>query len=424
MERKLLIPYINAENELVHNVLKLAQEYENSGADEIFVYNYTGDEASREEFLLMLRELSRTIDIPFLAASHVEKFEDIKKVFYTGASRVVVKDDGKLPLDVIKAGVERFGKDKIIVEADFHGDFSSEKSTAVWAEKYKKINAAGVLLKHVDISPKLADNISAAGLPIYIRDSLVRNSIDELMELPIEGVCTCYYEGKSLLKAKRALSKSGFLVNCFDSSVKWEELKCDDNGLVPVVVQDYKTREVLMVAYTNEEAFLKTIETGKMHYYSRSRQALWCKGETSGHFQFVKNLRIDCDKDTILALVKQLGVACHTGNRSCFYRDIMKREYESRNPFEVLSEDFEVILDRKANPREGSYTNYLFDKGLDKILKKCGEEATEICIAAKNPQAEELKYEIADYLYHLMVLMAQCGLNWEDITRELANRRG
>lgn len=422
MDRKLIIPYINAENEMMHNVLKLAQEYENSGADEIFIYNYTGDEVSREEFLLMLRELSRTIDIPFFAAAHVEKFEDIKKIFYTGASKIVIKEDKKLSLDVIKEAVERFGKEQILVETDFGGDFSSD--AARWGEKYREINVAGILLKHVEISPRLADNIKAAALPVYIRDSLVRNNINELMELPIEGVSTCYYEGKSLLKAKRALRDSGFPVNCFESSMSWNELKCNSDGLLPVVVQDYKSKEVLMVAYTNEEAFLKTIETGKMHYYSRSRKSLWCKGETSGHFQFVKSLKIDCDNDTILAFVKQLGSACHTGNKSCFYRELMKREYENRNPFEVLSEDFEVILDRKANPKKGSYTNYLFDKGLDKILKKCGEEATEICIAAKNPQAEELKYEIADYLYHLMVLMAQCGLNWEDITRELANRRG
>ena len=205
--------------------------------------------------------------------------------------------------------------------------------------------------------------------------------------------------------------------------MSFSELKTDGNGLIPVVVQDYKSNEVLMVAYMNEEAFQKTVETGVMTYYSRSRQELWVKGETSGHYQYVKNLKIDCDNDTILAKVRQVGAACHTGNKSCFYRDLMKREYDSFNPFDVLSEDFAVIMDRKEHPKQGSYTNYLFDKGIDKILKKCGEEATEICIAAKNPEAEELKYEIADYLYHLMVLMAECNLTWEDVMKELANRR-
>lgn len=423
MEEKLLIPYINAENELTGNVLRLAQDYENSGADGIFIYNYTRDEALKEEFLLMLREISKSIDIPFWAASYTEKFEDIKKVFYTGAAKVIVKIRPELSSDIIKEGVSRFGKENILIEVDSKGDFCLDASMEDWGKKYKDTGVFGILLKHVEISPKLIENINAAGLPVYIRDSLVRNGINELMELPIKGVSTCYYEDKSILKAKRSLAESGFSVNCFDSSMRWADFKCNSDGLLPVVVQDYKTKEVLMMAYTNEEAYLKTLETGKMHYYSRSRKCLWCKGETSGHFQFVKNLKIDCDNDTLLAFVKQLGAACHTGNKTCFYRDLMKREYENRNPFEVLSEDFEVIMDRKTNPKEGSYTNYLFDKGIDKILKKCGEEATEICIAAKNPQAEELKYEIADYLYHLMVLMAECGLTWEDVTRELANRR-
>jgi phosphoribosyl-ATP pyrophosphohydrolase/phosphoribosyl-AMP cyclohydrolase len=160
-----------------------------------------------------------------------------------------------------------------------------------------------------------------------------------------------------------------------------------------------------------------------MTYYSRSRQTLWIKGETSGHFQYVKELTLDCDKDTILAKVLQIGPACHTGSDSCFYTELVKKEYKNIDPFHVFKDVYDVILDRRRNPKEGSYTNYLFDKGIDKILKKCGEEATEIVIAAKNPGAEELRYEIADYLYHLMVLMAECSLDWEDVTTELAHRK-
>ncbi len=192
--------------------------------------------------------------------------------------------------------------------------------------------------------------------------------------------------------------------------------------MVPVIVQDYKTDEVLMMAYMNEEAYNKTFETGYMTYFSRSRQSLWVKGETSGHFQFVKKISVDCDKDTLLAKVKQIGAACHTGNRSCFYTEVAKKEYNETNPNIVLNRVYDVIMDRKEHPKLGSYTNYLFEKGIDKILKKCGEEATEIVIAAKNPESEELKYEISDFLYHMMVLMAERGLDWEDITQELANR--
>ena len=132
---------------------------------------------------------------------------------------------------------------------------------------------------------------------------------------------------------------------------------------------------------------------------------------------------MDCDNDTLLAKVHQIGAACHTGNRSCFYRTLLKKEYDETNPLKVFEDVYGVIEDRKVHPKEGSYTNYLFDKGIDKILKKVGEEATEIIIAAKNPDAEELRYEIADFLYHMMVLMAECGLDWNDITKELVNRR-
>ena len=207
-----------------------------------------------------------------------------------------------------------------------------------------------------------------------------------------------------------------------NSKMSFDEFKLNSDGMLTVVVQDHKTNEVLMVAYMTKEAYDKTIETGIMTDYSRSRNELWIKGETSGHYQYVKELRLDCDHDTLLAKVHQVGAACHTGARSCFFNELAKKEYNSSNPLMILNDVFETIADRKKHPKEGSYTNYLFDKGIDKILKKCGEEATEIVIAAKNPDSEELKYEISDFLYHMMVLMAQCGLDWDDVIKELANR--
>ena len=137
----------------------------------------------------------------------------------------------------------------------------------------------------------------------------------------------------------------------------------------------------------------------------------------------MKSLAIDCDKDTILAKVYPVGPACHTGHTSCFFTDLVEGSKEALAPQEVLEDLYSTIVDRKNHPKEGSYTNYLFEKGIDKILKKCGEEATEIVIAAKNPEAEELKYEIADFLYHLSVLMVECGLNWDDVMTELSHRR-
>lgn len=224
------------------------------------------------------------------------------------------------------------------------------------------------------------------------------------------------------MKLKMLLAMQGVETEKFESSVEWSEFKLNEQGMIPVVVQDYQTSEVLMLAYMNEEAFNTTLATGKMTYYSRSRQELWTKGETSGHYQYVKSLTIDCDKDTILAKVSQVGVACHTGNPTCFFTELVKKEYTGKNPLKVFENVYNVIADRKVHPKEGSYTNYLFDKGIDKILKKVGEEATEIVIAAKNPEPEEIKYEISDFLYHMMVLMVEKGITWEEVMEELSQR--
>lgn len=240
----------------------------------------------------------------------------------------------------------------------------------------------------------------------------------------VQGAVLTLQEGKtgSCMEMKQILKSAGISTDTFESAVSWNDFKLNSDGLIPVIVQDYKSLEVLMLAYMDEEAFQATLTTGKMTYYSRSRRKLWLKGETSGHYQYVKSLKIDCDNDTILATVKQVGAACHTGNRSCFYTTLAEKEYKETNPLKVFEDVYHVILDRKEHPKEGSYTNYLFDKGIDKILKKLGEEATEIIIAAKNPDPEEIKYEISDFLYHMMVLMADKGVTWEEITEELANR--
>ena len=224
------------------------------------------------------------------------------------------------------------------------------------------------------------------------------------------------------MKVKHELKCNGINTNTFESSIPFSDFKLNNDGLIPVIVQDYKTDEVLMLAYMNEEAYDTTITTGRMTYFSRSRQQLWIKGETSGHYQYVRSIEIDCDNDTLLAKVKQIGAACHTGNRSCFYRNLISTEYAETNPLKIFNKVMDIIEDRKLHPKEGSYTNYLFDKGIDKILKKCGEEATEIIIAAKNPDPEEIKYEISDFLYHVMVLMVLKDVTWDDIVKELANR--
>lgn len=204
------------------------------------------------------------------------------------------------------------------------------------------------------------------------------------------------------------------------------KLKFDENGLIPVIVQDYENGQVLMLAYANKEALEKTIETKKTHFWSRSRNKLWNKGEESGHFQDVKAIYVDCDSDTLLVLVDQTGVACHTGKESCFYRSLENKEnlapiFSSKKTIEKV---FDVIEDRKRNPKEDSYVAKLFKEGIDKIAKKIGEEAGETIIASKNNDKKEVIYEMADLWFHSMVMLSEMGLSPDDIFNELERRFG
>ena len=196
------------------------------------------------------------------------------------------------------------------------------------------------------------------------------------------------------------------------------ELKYNKDGLIPAIVQDHYSKKVLMLAYMNAESLEITIKEGKTCFWSRSRQELWRKGATSGNTQQVVSIRTDCDKDTLLIDVIKNGPACHTGSESCFFEDVVAPETEEFS-YEGL---YEMLLGRKINKKEGSYTTYLFEKGIDKILKKVGEECTEVIIGAKGGDKAETVYEIADLLYHVTVLMIEMGISLEEVTAELAKR--
>lgn len=197
------------------------------------------------------------------------------------------------------------------------------------------------------------------------------------------------------------------------------ELKFNSEGLIPAIVQDVKTKKVLMLAYMNQEAFDITMKEKRTCFFSRSRNTLWRKGETSGNIQVLKRISIDCDFDTVLLEVEQIGNACHTGNYSCFYNEVYGENIDMDN---VIKDLFTIVKGRKKEPIEGSYTSYLFDEGIDKILKKVGEESAEVIIASKNNKTETV-YEISDLLYHLIVLMVNQDIEYEDILRELEKRR-
>lgn len=396
--------------------ISLAKFFSDTGADEIMVIDLADNDIEHEKSIGIIKEIARVIEVPLIAGGNVKRVEDVKKLLYAGASKAMLNFSKESNIALTEEVSKRFGKDKIAVSIASVMQFCDNKAVI---EEY---TSSIIAFNEVAID----EIVNQTQTPII----QVLNSIDlETIMKPlsyamVEGVTASLLNNPetNLIEFKAKCKAAGIKVDLFESAMQWSDFKLNSDGMIPVIVQDYKTNEVLMLAYMNEEAYLKTIETGKMTYFSRSRNELWIKGLTSGHFQYVKSLTMDCDNDTMLAKVSQIGAACHTGNRTCFFNKVVEKEYNETNPLKVFEEVYQVIQDRKLHPKEGSYTNYLFDKGIDKILKKVGEEATEIIIAAKNPDAEEIKYEMSDFLYHAMVLMVEKGVTWEDITKELANR--
>ncbi|MGN0168149.1 MAG: bifunctional phosphoribosyl-AMP cyclohydrolase/phosphoribosyl-ATP diphosphatase HisIE [Acetatifactor sp.] len=397
--------------------LRLVHLYNENNADELIVFDMSEGDTEHEEALDTLKEICAAAEVDVIGAGNVKRMEDVKKLLYAGCKKAVLDYEKESNIAITEEVSLKFGRDKILLSYNDPQVLSDQKELI---EKY--VSAMILMNPH-----QIRETESILELPFYVQINQI--ALNKLMEIfAYTQVCgvtgnTINDNYKEILSLKGLCRENGIQVETFEAAYRWEDFKKNSDGMVPVVVQDYRTLEVLMVAYMNEEAYNQTLALGKMTYYSRSRQELWLKGATSGHYQYVKSLTADCDMDTILAKVSQVGAACHTGAKSCFFNEITKKDYEETdNPLQVFEEVLDVIKDRKVHPKEGSYTNYLFDKGIDKILKKLGEEATEIVIAAKNPNANEVKYEISDFLYHMMVLMVEKDVSWEEITTELANR--
>ncbi len=398
------------------DVFEKAKMYNDCGIDKIFIFDLSEDDEEHEKNLQTIKDLNRNLEIKVCAGGNINRFEDIKKIFYTGCLQVMLNGSKPESIALAEEASKRFGKDRILVSVK-NVDFIFKNKEAMEENFHEMLVLDKTMLDAVE-------NITTIPAVVVVDDYDIKEIVDILKRDSVRGITGKFVTDSDvdIMLLKTELSTHGLHMVNFTSALQWSDFKVNSDGMVPVIVQDYRTDEVLMLAYMNEEAFLCTISSGKMTYFSRSRQEIWMKGETSGHIQYVKSLTADCDYDTILAKVSQIGVACHTGNPTCFFNPIVKKEYVEKNPLKIFDEVYDLILDRKAHPKEGSYTNYLFDKGIDKILKKVGEENTEIIIAAKNPNPEEIKYEISDYLYHLMVLMAERGVTWEDVTQELSQR--
>ncbi len=405
----------------------LASNFANYGADAVLIFDLSKDDDEHEENLAVIKRICQAVDIPVFGAGNVKRLEDIKKLLYAGCRKACLNFSKQGNVDITEEVGKRFGREKIaacVSRAEqmklSQNNIKNYVSTLILVEE-KNLTECGQWV--MEACRNNANPVSVDFLPLF-REKNLHELAAVLRGRNVQGVCGGILNSnfRDFMDFKRQCGGLGIPMNTYESSLQWKDFKLNSDGMIPVITQDYKTDEVLMLAYMNEEAFQKTLETGIMHYWSRSRNELWKKGDTSGHFQYVKSLTADCDCDTILAKVLQIGAACHTGARSCFFNTMVKKEYADANPLKVFEKEYNIIRDRKENPKPGSYTNYLFEKGIDKILKKVGEECTEIVIAAKNPNPEELKYEIADWLYHAMVLMVEKGVTWDEVTKEISRR--
>lgn len=400
----------------INDVFHLCRMYNDSGIDKIFVFDLSDDDEEHEINIRTIRELNRNLEIKVCAGGNINRIEDIKKLLYAGCMQVVLNGSKLGSVELAAEASKRFGKDRILVSVnnvDFLFKYHSDLEETIHE----------LLVMNIDVMDSV-ENITSVPYVVWLPRFDYHRIVEILRKETIRGIAGEFINNSEtdIMKLKSMLSAEGIKMDNFAPDLKWSDLKLNSDGMVPVIVQDYRTDEVLMLAYMNEEAFNTTINIGKMTYWSRSRQELWTKGLTSGHIQYVKSLTADCDFDTILAKVSQVGAACHTGNRSCFFNNIVKKQYVEKNPLKVLEEVYGIIEQRRNEPQEGSYTNYLFSQGIDKILKKIGEESSEVIIAAKNPDPQEVKYEISDLLYHCMVLMVEKGVTWEEITNELSQR--
>lgn len=419
--------------------VELAKKYEQDGADELVFLDISATNQERKIAYEYVEMIAKAVSIPLTVGGGIRSLDDMAKVFSLGAAKVSINSAAVTKPELISESSKKFGSERIVVAIDVvkkagkwlvvtHG---GEKNSGIdalsWAKEVENRGAGSILVTSKDfdgvkrgydlelmkaLKNQIEIPLIASGGAGSLKDleAGIRAGADAVLAASI------FHYGELTVKdCKEYLAKSGIVV-----AGKGLEPQYDEQGLVVCIAIDAMTNKVLMQAYMNKEAWQKTIETGRATYYSRSRQKLWVKGEESGHIQDVVEILLDCDRDSVLLVVEQRGPACHTNNNSCFYTSVYGQGNTTIG--ERLISLQRTIKNRKENPQEGSYTNYLFEKGLDKILKKVGEETSEVIIAAKNPSKEELCYEAADLMYHLSVLLEESGLSWQDIALELESR--
>ena len=329
------------------DVYNLCQLYNDSGIDKIIIFDLSTDDDEHEKNIHTIENINRNIDIKVCAGGNINRIEDVKKLLYAGCLQVIFNATKDSSLELANVASEKFGKDKILLSIS-NVDYIFKHQEEIEDTFHE------LLVLNIDIIDAL-ENLTSTPYVVYMPQFDMDKIIDVMKRETLRGIAGEFINDpeNDIMALKTKLSDGGILVDNFTPDLKWSDLKLNSDGMVPVIVQDYRNEQVLMLAYMNEEAFNVTINSGRMTYWSRSRNELWTKGLT------------------------------------------------------VLESVYAVIVDRMKNPKEDSYTNAVMEKGIDEILKKLGHECTEIILAAKNPDSDDLKFEISDFMYHCMILMAQ-----------------
>lgn len=396
------------------DAINLASRYNDSGVDKIFLIDLSDDENEHLTNIKTIRNINRSIDVKTAAGGNIKRLDDVKLYFFAGCLEVVLNGGKQDTLELVKEAANRFGKDRILVSVD-------NVNFAFKTRDYIKDCVHELILMDSDLATGI-ENITST--PYILRlDDYDLDKITELLKSEsIRGIYGDFINdyNTDIMQLKSTLSDRGISMDNFEPKLHWSDLKTNSDGLVPVIAQDYQTGQVYMLAYMNEEAFDTTIRIGKMTYWSRSRQELWTKGLTSGHIQYVKSLTADCDYDTILAEISQVGgIACHTGAPSCFFNNIIQKEYIDRSPRKIFENKLKQIIKER---NEDSDVKEIFDQGIDGILSKLGEETAEVIIAGKDSNKSDIVREVTDLIVNLMFLMSDNEITWDDITTELATR--
>ncbi|MCR4956089.1 MAG: phosphoribosyl-ATP diphosphatase [Lachnospiraceae bacterium] len=398
---------------------ELARIYNDSGIDKILLWDISETEDEHKNTMKVIREINRVLEISSYALGWTNSVRDIKEYLYSGCRRVILCSSNPQMPFILEDCQKRFRKDRLSLAID-DVDLIFKK------RKELEEDFHDVYVFQRDIFDSV---VNMTDLPFY---AVVEEDVELDVYKAILKTPTCMGVAGPILNQKdtdinllkHEFFEEGILVLLNDSQMDWSEFKLDDNGLIAVVSQDYSTKKVLNYGYMNEEAFKETIASGKMHYYDKATGEVRKHGVgNGGQYQYVKSLSVDCHRQAILAKVSQIGVACHTGNYSCFYTEILKKDYTEKNTVKLLENIYNIICNRKKHPREGSFTNFLLDKGINEISRKLQSESTEIIISAKDEDVESMRTQMSDLLYFMMVLMSEYDITWDDITNELAQRK-